>query len=43
MSILLKQIKIVCPTSSFNNKTVDVLIEGGKIVDIKKTYQKIQI
>ncbi len=36
MSILLKQVKIVCPTSSFNNKTVDVLIEGGKIVDIKK-------
>lgn len=40
MSILLKQIKIVCPTSSFNNKTVDVLIEGGKIVDIKKTISE---
>jgi dihydroorotase len=36
MSILLKQVKIICPTSSFNNKLVDVLIEGGKIVDIKK-------
>ncbi len=37
MSILIKQAKIVDSKSPLNGKVMDVLIEGGKIVEIKKT------
>lgn len=36
MNVLIKQAKIICPQSSFHNKTVDVLIENGTISQIKK-------
>ncbi len=36
MNVLIKQAKIICPSSSFHNKTVDVLIENGTITEIKK-------
>jgi dihydroorotase len=35
MNILIKQARIIDPTSAFNGKTVDVLIEGGVITSIK--------
>lgn len=36
MNVLIKQAKIICPQSSFHNKTVDILIENGIITQIKK-------
>lgn len=36
MNVLIKQAKIICPQSSFHNKTVDILIENGSISQIKK-------
>ncbi len=35
MKILLKQAKIIDPSSSFNNEQKDILIEKGQIVEIK--------
>lgn len=37
MSILIKQAKIISDKSQYNNKTVDILIESGKITEIKKS------
>lgn len=37
MNVLIKQAKVVCPQSSFHNKTVDILIENGTISQIKKS------
>ena len=37
MSILLKQVKIIAPASLLHKKVVDILIENGKILEIKKT------
>lgn len=37
MNILIKQAKVISSTSNYNGRTVDILIEGGKITDIKKT------
>ncbi|MDX2172405.1 MAG: dihydroorotase [Bacteroidota bacterium] len=37
MSILLKQVKIISPASSLHEKVVDILIENGKISEIKKS------
>ncbi len=37
MSILIRQAKIVAPGSTNNNRVMDVLVDGGKITDIKKT------
>lgn len=37
MNVLIKQAKIICPTSSFHNKTMDILIENGNISQIKKS------
>lgn len=37
MNVLIKQAKIICPSSSFHNKTMDVLIENGNISQIKKS------
>jgi dihydroorotase len=34
MKVLLKQAKIVCPTSSYNGQTKDILIEQGIIISI---------
>jgi len=36
MNVLIKQAKVICPQSSFHNKTVDILIENGIISQIKK-------
>lgn len=36
MNILIKQARIICPASSFHNKTQDILIENGLITQIKK-------
>lgn len=36
MNVLIKQARIICPQSSFHNKTVDILIENGIITQIKK-------
>lgn len=36
MNVLIKQARILCPQSSFHNKTMDVLIENGNISEIKK-------
>jgi dihydroorotase len=36
MNVLIKQAKIICPQSSFHNKTVDILIENGTITEINK-------
>ncbi len=36
MSVLLKQVKVISPGSEYHNKVVDILIEAGKITDIKK-------
>lgn len=37
MSVLIKQAKIIDPNGPHHLKTLDILIEGGKIVDIKKS------
>ena len=37
MSILIRQARIVSPGSTFNNRIVDILIEGGKISEIRKS------
>jgi dihydroorotase len=37
MSVLIKQAKIIDPDGPHHHKTMDVLIEGGKISEIKKT------
>ncbi|MEO6301945.1 MAG: dihydroorotase [Bacteroidia bacterium] len=37
MNILIKQARILAQNSPFNDKTVDILIEGGVIVEIKKS------
>ena len=37
MNILIKQAKILASNSPFYNKTMDILIEGGIIVEIKKS------
>lgn len=37
MNVLIKQAKIICPSSSFHHKTMDVLIENGNISQIKKS------
>lgn len=37
MSILIRQARIVSPGSTFNNRIVDILIDGGKITSIKKS------
>jgi len=39
MSILLKQVKIISPASSLHEKVVDILIENGKISEIKKSIE----
>lgn len=39
MSILIKQAKVILGNSGFDSKTVDILIEGGTIKDIRKTIQ----
>lgn len=36
MNVLIKQARIICPQSSFHNKTMDILIENGTITQIKK-------
>lgn len=36
MNLLIKKAKIVDPLSSYNGKTVDILIESGRIQEIKK-------
>jgi dihydroorotase len=36
MNVLIRQAKVICPGSSFNNKIVDLLIENGSISKIKK-------
>lgn len=36
MNILIKHAKVLSPSSSFHNKTVDILIEAGLISEIKK-------
>jgi dihydroorotase len=37
MSILIKQANVICKQSQHHGKVVDILIEGGKITDIKKS------
>jgi len=37
MNILIKDATIISPESTLNNKVMDILIEGGVIVEIKKT------
>lgn len=37
MNVLIKQAQILATNSPFYNKTVDILIEGGVIVEIKKS------
>lgn len=37
MNILIKEATIISPDTALNNKTMDILIEGGVIVEIKKT------
>jgi dihydroorotase len=37
MNALIKQAKVICPQSSFHNKTVDILIENSTISQIKKS------
>ncbi len=37
MHILIRQAKIISPSSPFNNKVMDILIEGGTITEIKKS------
>lgn len=37
MATLIKQATVLNSNSEYNNKKVDILIEGGKIVEIKKT------
>ena len=39
MNILIKQAKVFSENSEFHQKTVDILIEGGEITEIKKTIQ----
>jgi dihydroorotase len=39
MNILIKQATVISPSSTFHNKTVDILIESGVISDIKKSIQ----
>jgi dihydroorotase len=47
--ILLRSVKVVFPNSSYNGKTVDILIENGKVksiaskLDIKKKVQEINV
>lgn len=36
MSVLLKQVKVISKSSEYHNKVVDILIESGRITDIKK-------
>lgn len=40
MNVLIKQAKVICPQSSFHNKTVDILIENGNITQIKKNISQ---
>jgi len=37
MNILIKEATIISGTATLNNKVMDILIEGGVIVEIKKT------
>lgn len=37
MTILIKQATVIDPLSDFSGKKVDILVEGGKIIEIKKT------
>jgi len=37
MNILIKEATIISTDSTLNNKVMDILIEGGRIVEIKKT------
>ncbi|MES2681738.1 MAG: dihydroorotase [Bacteroidota bacterium] len=37
MSILIRQAKIISPASPFHNKVMDLLIDGGLIIEIKKS------
>jgi len=37
MNILIRQATVVAPGSTHHNRTVDILIEGGEIVEIKKS------
>jgi dihydroorotase len=37
MSVLIRQAKIISPTSPFHNKVMDLLVEGGVITEIKKS------
>jgi dihydroorotase len=39
MSILIKQAKVICPSSQWHNHIVDILIEGGYITEIKKNIK----
>lgn len=39
MSILLKNAKVIAEGNSNNNKVLDILIEGGKIIEIGKNLQ----
>src|SRR4051812_36977808 len=36
MNILIRQATVIAPGSSYHNRTVDILIEGGQIAEIKK-------
>lgn len=40
MSVLLKQVKVINPGSEYHNKVVDILIESGKITEIKKNISE---
>jgi len=37
MNLLIQSAKIICPGSPYNGKTMDILIEGGVITQIKKS------
>jgi dihydroorotase len=37
MNILIKQARLISEKNPFNNKVVDILIEGGKITEIKRS------
>lgn len=37
MTILIKQATVIDPLSDFSGKKVDILVEGGKIIEIKKS------
>lgn len=39
MNILIKQAKVISENSEFHQKTVDILVEGGEITEIKKSIQ----